>query len=346
LNKDQIEHIQNVSHNELVKLRMHKRHRKSEKQSKKSKQESKTTKQETKKKDYLSVFNILLLTLTWLWTYPKGGIRKLAKDFGTARETADEYIKKTLKILEQTLHYLRAWPASYRGRIASGRFEGAIGCVDTFPIFIKRPGNEDERRKFFHFKKKRSGWAYKAQLFVNLLDGRIMDVSEKVYPYGAFSDPRVFRESLVASKLNEHNKGIAPEEDTEDEESKGAEESEEDGVQKKKKGVLHKGLGDKIYQGIPTLFTPFKRYRKRKMTQEEKDYNRELSGIRSVVEQVNKRMEDFGILGGTYRGEVHDEKEAELVSLVVKVIASLVNYKLESEPIRRSPRTIKHPAKK
>ncbi len=57
-------------------------------------------------------------------------------------------------------------------------------------------------------------------------------------------------------------------------------------------------------------------------------------------------MEDFGILGGTYRGEVHDEKEAELVSLVVKVIASLVNYKLESEPIRRSPRTIKHPAKK
>ena len=56
-----------------------------------------------------------------------------------------------------------------------------------------------------------------------------------------------------------------------------------------RKGVIHKGLGDKIYQGIPTLFTPFKRYRKRKMTQEEKDYNRELSGIRSVVEQVNKR---------------------------------------------------------
>ena len=67
-----------------------------------------------------------------------------------------------------------------------------------------------------------------------------------------------------------------------------------------KKGVIHKGLGDKIYQGIPTPFTPFKCYRKRKMTQEEKDYNRELSGIRSVVEQVNKRMEDFGILGGTY----------------------------------------------
>ena len=43
---------------------------------------------------------------------------------------------------------------------------------------------------------------------------------------------------------------------------------------------------------------------------------------------------------------VHDEKEASFLSLVVKVIASLVNYKLESELIRRSLRIIKKPREK
>ena len=160
-----------------------------------------------------------------------------------------------------------------------------------------------------------------------------MDVSDRVYPYGAFADQTVFRRSLAAKKLDKHNLGLAPED-------------EDDGDDKTMKGVLQKCLADKGYKGIPTLITPHKHSKRKKLTDEQKDFNRELSGRRSVVEQVQGRMKQWALIGTKFRGKKHDEEEEELLSLAVKVIASLVNYKLESQPIRRSPRKIKHPKKK
>lgn len=152
------------------------------------------------------------------------------------------------------------------------------------------------------------------------------------YPYGAFADQTVFRESVVAEKLDRHNLGVALYD-------------EEDG-KKTKQATIQKGLADKGYKGISTLITPHKHSKKAKLTQEQKDFNRKLSGIRSVVEQAQKRMKQWDLLGTTFRGKKHNEAEASLLSFAVKVIASLTNLKMETQPLRRSPRKIKHPKRR
>lgn len=318
LTKDQFEYIQKLAHNDLIRLRMRKR--------------SKSIAGSESKSPYLSIFNILLVTLTWIWSYPKNSYRALAKEFHSQKDVIQSNIKETLEILAQSLEHLRMWPQTYRGRIASGRFEGAIGCVDSFPIYIQRPGIKEQRSSFYQYKTKK--WAYKVQIFVSVKDGRIMDVTN-AFPYGAFAEQKVFRQSVVYQKLDQHNLGLAGE----------GSDSESD-AEDQKKGLAKRGLADKGYKGIPSLYTPHKHSKKKKLTTEEKEYNRELSGIRSVVEQVQGRMKQFNVIGTTYRGRTHDEEEAKLLSVVVKVIASLVNYKLETQPIRRSARTIKHPKPK
>ena len=70
------------------------------------------------------------------------------------------------------------------------------------------------------------------------------------------------------------------------------------------------------------------------MTQRMKDYNKTLSSARVIVENVNKRLEDFKVVGSVYRGH----REAEVVSRIVRVVVSLYNLKLETEPLRRFPK--------
>jgi hypothetical protein len=218
LHKDDIELIESICHDELVNFRSRKRRKIKAKL--KSQQDT-----------YLTPFNILLATLTFVWAYPKGGYRELAKDFGTDKRTIRDYIRKTLKVLAEKLEYLRRWPASYRGRIDSGPFKNAVGCVDSFPVFLLRPEDPSERSEFFQFKKR--SWAYKVQVFVDIVTGRIMDI-DQVYPYGKWADTVVYRKSLPFKKLDENNWAVAlPPPDTTPHPTK-----------------IKEGLADKGYKGI------------------------------------------------------------------------------------------------
>ena len=76
--------------------------------------------------------NMLLLTLTWLYSYPKGGYEELANVFGTSLSTTDRIIHNTLRILDLRTKILREWPSKYQCRIQNGQFAGTIGAVDSF----------------------------------------------------------------------------------------------------------------------------------------------------------------------------------------------------------------------
>lgn len=65
-----------------------------------------------------------------------------------------------------------------------------------------------------------------------------------------------------------------------------------------------------------------------------KDYNKSLGTARVIVENVNKRLEDFKVVGSIYRGR----RDRNFVSLIVRVIVSLYNLRQESEPLRRFPK--------
>ncbi|MCC5632841.1 IS5 family transposase [Nostoc sphaeroides CHAB 2801] len=70
-------------------------------------------------------------------------------------------------------------------------------------------------------------------------------------------------------------------------------------------GELLKVIADKGYQGINKIHqlskTPIKKPSCKKLTKEQKKYNRELNRLRITVEHVNRRLKIFKILSDRYR---------------------------------------------
>ena len=66
-------------------------------------------------------------------------------------------------------------------------------------------------------------------------------------------------------------------------------------------------LADSGYQGIIELHanskTPIKKQRNQELTKEEKAYNRKLSRLRILVENVNRRIKRFKIMCDRYRNK-------------------------------------------
>lgn len=268
---------------------------------------------------------MLLVVLTWMWRYPKGASRSLASTFHTTPTEISRILHAVVPILYKNLAHLREWPQNFKSRIDSGKFKDSVGCVDSFPIFIPRPTSDSLRRKFFYYKTRE--WAWKVQVFVGL-EGKILDIS-KAYPYGENSEQKVYKESYVYQRIDEKNQAIVVREDDE----------EEDVPHRKTKSRQGKALADKGYAGLPFLYRPHRKFKGKDFTKEQKQWNKALSHIRSLVENTHKRLKDFGVLK-FYLGQ-KDEKGAEFLSQVVGVAASLVNMHMINNPIRRSVRRVK-----
>ena len=89
---------------------------------------------------------------------------------------------------------------------------------------------------------------------------------------------------------------------------------------------LLKVIADKGYQGIAKLHnlsqTPIKKPRDKKLTKDQKQYNRELNRLRIAVEQVNRRLKIFKILSYPYRNR------HRRFGLRSNLIAGIYNYEL------------------
>jgi transposase len=66
-------------------------------------------------------------------------------------------------------------------------------------------------------------------------------------------------------------------------------------------------LADSGYQGLLAIHansrTPIKKKKNKELTAEEKAYNRELSRVRIVIENINRRIKRFKILSDRYRNK-------------------------------------------
>jgi hypothetical protein len=333
--KFEIEELERLCHSELFELREHQYQKKRKRKVELGEQGVET--------NPISPINMLLATFFFLWSYPKAAYNQLASDFHSSPSKMRNIVTQTLQILDEKLKPLREWPSNYKNRIAAGEFKDTIGVVDAFPIVIKnRPKTDTLRRKFWYYRERR--WAWKVQTFVGL-HNKLLDITDP-YPYGANADQTIYRSSIVCLKLDENNRAVdlreKETEESEENESEENESEENDGKEKrsgrrKTQKRLRKGAGDKGYRGLPYLYLPIPKPKEGKMKRRDKKYNRDLSSIRSIVENVHKRLEDFDIIGTEYRGnKKYDKKERQFLSMVVRVIASLVNFKLDRAPLRKS----------
>ena len=85
-------------------------------------------------------------------------------------------------------------------------------------------------------------------------------------------------------------------------------------------------VADKGYQGIcnihVTSLTPFKKPRRGELSQEEKEFNRQLSKFRILIEHVNRRIKRFKMFQYRYRNK-------QLKHLLrFSLICGLYNYEL------------------
>lgn len=89
---------------------------------------------------------------------------------------------------------------------------------------------------------------------------------------------------------------------------------------------LLKVIADKGYQGVAKIHklseTPIKKPRGKKLTKEQKKYNRELNRLRIAVEHVNRRLKIFKILSYPYRNR------HRRFGLRSNLIAGIYNYEL------------------
>jgi glutamate/tyrosine decarboxylase-like PLP-dependent enzyme len=91
-------------------------------------------------------------------------------------------------------------------------------------------------------------------------------------------------------------------------------------------------IGDKGYIGEEYVVTPRKKPRERELTQEDKDFNRDINTARAAIENINQRLKTYAILGGTYRGPVDDPRK---ITKIIQVVAALCNLNLNKHPIHR-----------
>jgi hypothetical protein len=308
LSQEQIEHIERLCFLDLVKVSDPNRH-------------------------FSALFspNLVLLALTWLWRYPP--FEELAQEFNVTKPTVMHLIRSVLEIFDKQLQYLRKWRPMGRQRIKDGELKDSVGAIDTFPICIEQPP-ADERKQYYIYKRgHRSTYGWKVQIFTDF-HGRINSVSA-AYPYGSIADITLLRASEVDARLGPQCRALHFERDVEARmQARKAQHSEQEKESDTEEPTIIAALGDKAYQGHPYVKTPHKRYTGKRMTRKQKEYNRALSNARVIVENVNKRLEDFKILGTVYRGH----RDSEFMSLIVRVVASLYNLKQETEPLRRFPK--------
>ena len=89
---------------------------------------------------------------------------------------------------------------------------------------------------------------------------------------------------------------------------------------------------DKGFQGIKKLYknaeVPFKATKKKPLTKEQKQYNRQLAKERIIIEHINRECKIFRICKEQYRGKHKNyEKTWKLVSAIVNLKRSTQHLK-------------------
>jgi hypothetical protein len=223
----------------------------------------------------------------------------LADTFDTPQRTINDAKAKLFPLLQRCLAHLIRIPTPIP-RFDSGPLKGVCFIIDTTPTPIPKPSLKEDQKLYFNFKRRPSKYAMKTQV-TSGIDLRIWNVGD-TKPHSVH-DLTLLRQSSVGKLLSKKRKG----------------------------------LGDSAYQGGANMIVPFKR-RKGHLTESQKLFNNQVSHVRVTVENIFKRVKDFQIIKGIYRGDYHKLSE---FNCIFKLVCSLVNLQLEKHPLWREQRSIK-----
>lgn len=250
----------------------------------------------------------LLMTLFWLRVYTTYEV--LGFFYELNKTNIEDNLKDILSSLEEMTSFSYQHPKDKQQK----KMRSVEEVMDAFPDVrlvidakeqrVQRPknkkdddGNLDDRQKPYYSGKKKTH-TLKNQIAVRP-DGLIEAVSESV-PGGANHDLTLLRESKLLDEL---------------EQDEGA-------------------MLDKAYDGIKNdypdtqIYQPFKARRNHPLTDEQKNYNRFLSGYRIVVEHTLAQMNKFQVLAQVYRHQRDGHTQ------IVRVVAGLVNRKIQAVPLK------------
>jgi len=245
----------------------------------------------------LTLCEMLLLTLIWLRLYLS--LETLSFLFGIDKATVSRNTRRVLSVLRQLGDATLGWPEPpKRGEGKSLEqavqdYPDLLAIIDATEQPIERPADNAKQKAHYSGKKKRH--TRKTQIIVNE-HGEIRDVSSSTP--GSVHDLELFRQS-GSSK-------IIPREVT--------------------------AGGDAGYQGLHdelpnhSVFVPHKATRHHPLTEDQKLANRELSGIRIVVENTLAELKHFKVLADRFRHnlDIYDDTFRSVVALVNPRIARRV----------------------
>ncbi|CAF1362118.1 unnamed protein product [Rotaria sordida] len=91
-------------------------------------------------------------------------------------------------------------------------------------------------------------------------------------------------------------------------------------------------IEDKRHIGEEYVVTPRKKPHGRELTDEDKEFKRNINSARAAIENINQRLKTYATLSSVYRGDISDFHKA---TKTVQVVSALCNLNLNKHPIRR-----------
>lgn len=231
----------------------------------------------------------LLMTMIWLRLYLTLDV--LGFLFGVDKATVSRYTTRMLpalrKVGEETLGWMQPPKRGQGMNLTKAReaYPDLFAFVDATEQPVQRPGNQEKQRKHYSGKKKRH--TRKTQVIVNE-HGIVRDVSESVP--GSVHDRTLFDQSGVAEKIP-------------------------------KDALVGGDLG---YLGIQddlpdhSVLLPFKNSKLHRLTDEQKQLNREFSSGRIIVENTLGQFKIFKALAERFRHD--DDKYDDVFRSVLAVV--------------------------
>ncbi|CAF1500800.1 unnamed protein product, partial [Rotaria sp. Silwood1] len=143
--------------------------------------------------------------------------------------------------------------------------------VDSTFIAIPELYDSEERKTYYHAKNS-TNYALKVQIACNF-HHRIVHVS-KCY-HGSVQDITIVRDSGLLEHVNDSVQIIA----------------------------------DKGYIDEENVVTPRKRPYRRELTDEDKDFNRDINSAIAAIENINQCLKGYAIIGNVYRGAIDNIHE-------------------------------------
>ncbi|CAF4193621.1 unnamed protein product, partial [Rotaria sordida] len=231
---------------------------------------------------YLSPMNLLVVTLWYLKHYHSE--RYIASELNFSQKGVNYLLSAVVDILHSCVYpAFISIPADLTNRrTPHGPEQYHKLIVDSTFIAIPEPHDSEKCKEYYHAKSP-TNYAIKVQIACDFRH-RIVHVSECCH--GSTHDITVLRESGLLEHVEESVQII----------------------------------GDKGYIGEEYIVTPRKKPRGRELTQDDKDFNRDINSARAAIENINQRLKTYAIIGGVYRGPVDD---FDKITKIIQVVAAL-----------------------